>query len=254
MVAGGVFLAGSFVHLLPDALANAPLAELGCDSQAHCFPLAFFLYGVGFVIILLVEVGAHAAKDQLLRSSVSSPELLPLTVSVPTDKNRTCHGANTAHMHTNEDASENDNPTVVAATVFVALSFHSLMEGIGIGAAPQNAWSLLLAIVAHKSLAAMALALEMLHHAVPPKKIVAVILVFAAMSPIGVGVGYIVSGSSPADSLASGVCTALAGGTFLYVGAMEVLPEELRNKKHMLAKLAAFVLSFILFSILALWV
>ncbi|KDO33963.1 hypothetical protein SPRG_01241 [Saprolegnia parasitica CBS 223.65] len=250
MAAGGIFLAGSFVHLLPDALENAPLAALGCPSTATvCFPFACFFYGLGFALILLVEGVAHAAKDRFLpHSPASASELLPLHVKTHTE-----HDDDVTHAHSHNILDTPDT-TAASLAIFVALSFHSLMEGIGIGAAPESAWNLLLAIVAHKSLAAMALTLELQHHNVSRAKIVLSLAVFGAMSPVGIGLGYVLAGANPAESLASGICTALAGGTFLYVGAMEVLPQELRNKEHLGLKLTAFLIAFGLFAALALWV
>ncbi|OQS07565.1 Zinc (Zn2)-Iron (Fe2) Permease (ZIP) Family [Thraustotheca clavata] len=263
MLTGGVFLASSFVHLLPDAMRNVPLASLGCKVDDNdltlkdkCFPFAFFFYGIGFLTILLLEVVAHAVKDHLLRRSLSE-ELIPLTVNISNQRKRDqeCRDAEVTHAHMHDIMDRSDESKgIIAFAVFFALSFHSLMEGIGIGAAPEYAWNILLAIIAHKSLAGMALTMELLHHKVTVRRIVYSLLVFACMSPIGVFTGYILAGSNPSESVGSGICTALAGGTFLYVGAMEILPQELQNKSHLGLKLACFVSAFILFSALALWI
>ncbi|GLE06269.1 hypothetical protein PINS_up015516 [Pythium insidiosum] len=48
MLAGGIFLAGSCLHLLPDAEENRALAEMGCLASGKCLHLAHFFFALGF--------------------------------------------------------------------------------------------------------------------------------------------------------------------------------------------------------------
>ena len=56
---------------------------------------------------------------------------------------------------------------------------------------------------------------------------------------------------------ASGTVTsslsALASGTFLYVAVFEVIPKELADSSHKIAKLTAMSVGFGLMSLLAIW-
>jgi zinc transporter 1/2/3 len=251
MCAGGVFLAGSFVHLLPDAMHNAPLAELHAS-----FPWPAFFYGLGFLAMLILEVFVHSIKDTLHHSNLSpEDDQSPLTM-LNNKKMRydECNELQAVHsqIHNISDLS-NDNP-YLPFVVFIALSFHSLMEGIGIGAASSQPWSIVIAVLAHKSLAGMALSMELLQHKVRLAKLVLCLVIFASMTPIGIIFGWLFAGSDPAESMASGICTALAGGTFLYVGAMEIVPQEFQKRTHLGLKSAVLVASFFAFSSLSIWI
>ncbi|RHY35382.1 hypothetical protein DYB32_000145 [Aphanomyces invadans] len=253
MAAAGIFLSASLVHMLPDAADNVPLLNMGC-ATSMCFPYAFVIYGAGFLFILLLESLAHTLQK---RFNGSPEERLPLIVNKPHiayDSSDQCVTSEVTHTHVHGliDATSN---AFVAIVVFAALSFHSLMEGLGIGAATStSAWHIFFAIVAHKALAAMALALELVKHRVGRGRLMGSLLVFALMTPLGVGLGAFLAGNDPNDSFASGVCTALAGGTFLYVGAMEIIPQELHDRRHLVHKVVALVSAFGAFSLLALWV
>ncbi|CAK4070946.1 unnamed protein product [Aphanomyces euteiches] len=248
MGAAGIFLSASLVHMLPDAATNESLIAFGC-STAMCFPFAFVFFGLGFLAILIIETTAHAVQKYL-----ATDELLPLIVNTRVDPTDPCVEVEVTHAHVHGLVDSTANP-LVAFVVFAALSFHSMMEGMGIGAASTEAWNILLAILAHKSLAAMALAMELSKHEVSRTRLLCSLLLFAAMSPIGVAIGwFLVQGGGAEDGLASGICTALAGGTFLYVGAMEIIPQELHDRTNLVGKCAAVISSFAAFSMLALWV
>lgn len=79
-----------------------------------------------------------------------------------------------------------------------------------------------------------------------------VVCLFAAATPLGIGIGYASSvlGHGPVSAAMS----ALASGTFLYVALNEVIPKELEHPDgHRLAKVAALLLGFGLMSLLAVW-
>ncbi|KAF0695456.1 Aste57867_13744 [Aphanomyces stellatus] len=258
MAAAGIFLSASMVHMLPDAVRNAPLRSLGGgddDDSFFVFPYAFLFYGVGFLAILVLETAAHALQHAVKSKVARDNERRPLIVNTPQtlDSADECVAVEVAHAHMDGLIDSDANP-VVAFVVFAALSFHSLVEGVGIGAASTDAWNILLAIVAHKSLAAMALCLELLNHHVGRMRIATSLVIFAAMSPVGVLLGALLVGDDPSESAAAGICTALAGGTFLYVGAMEIIPQELHDRRHLTSKCAALLATFAAFSLLALWV
>mmetsp|Transcript_29233 Transcript_29233/g.61181 ORF Transcript_29233/g.61181 Transcript_29233/m.61181 type:complete len:132 (-) Transcript_29233:593-988(-) len=130
------------------------------------------------------------------------------------------------------------------------------MEGIGIGAQLVPAWDIFGAIVAHKALAAFALGQELLSHNVSHGKFWVSMVVFSAMTPLGVGVGWLLtttSNENATESVTSGVGTALAGGTFLFVAVMEIIPQEMQLKEHVAWKSAALLIGFASFGILAQW-
>ncbi|GAB9477509.1 hypothetical protein Gpo141_00014594 [Globisporangium polare] len=326
MFAGGIFLSGACLHLLPDAQANEALAKWLCDSPdgADCFQWANFFFCAGFLLVLLVEVSAHAlqrkmdsAHDHHDRQEIQ--ELAPLLnqqqqqlnirdrhrrhescSSQETDASSSPHAkddrSERGHSHYDaETGSHNDwrcdeqstpqygststtsrlgkQPVdlealqhshathnrmdakpLLACVIFLALSFHSVTEGMGLGASDHAAWDILVAVLAHKSLAAFALTQELLQHRVPQRRMLTSIGVFSVMTPVGILLGWLlVKDSTTTESMASGVCSALAGGTFLFVAVMEVIPQELQNQQHLVAKCSALLAGFGAMGVLSIW-
>ena len=136
----------------------------------------------------------------------------------------------------------------------VALSFHSLLEGAALGAQETitNSMHIFIAIVSHKGLAAYALGSSLVESRVEMEKFWKVIIPFTLASPLGILLGYFLSGI--AQGLGAAALSALASGTFLYVAFMEVIPRELEAEDYnVLVKLACLLLGFFMMSTLAIW-
>lgn len=118
--------------------------------------------------------------------------------------------------------------TSKAICLFVALSFHSMMEGIGLGT--QKHTSMLLsisaAILAHKGLAAFALGTALCKSNLPPFKIGIMAWVFSCGTPVGIAIGTFVAEHFKGPAVS--VCTAIAAGTFLQISMMEIIPSALQ--------------------------
>ncbi|KAG3095967.1 hypothetical protein PI124_g14365 [Phytophthora idaei] len=296
MVAAGIFLASSCMHLLPDAQNNAALTEWGCEHTAEvflavrtrydgdnkrCFKWANFFYGCGFLMVLLIEVLAHTlqrhySKVQNGHDQQEREALLEVPRAAEVDNlaktNGHSHGqlengdygtqgASTELALHAEDGKEEPhshihgivkgNP-ILALVVFIALSFHSVMEGMGMGASSTPAWDILVAILAHKSLAAFALALEFLHHNVSQKQLLSSVAVFSLMTPTGILFGRLLVDTNHATP-AGGVCAAFAGGTFLFVAIMEIIPQELQDPRFQIEKCSALLTGYGAMGVLSLW-
>ncbi|TMW57356.1 hypothetical protein Poli38472_003281 [Pythium oligandrum] len=315
MFAGGIFFAGSCLHLLPDAQANQALADAGCLPSGKCLQLAYVFYALGFLMVMMLEVFAHSVQRSYGVGVLGdeAEEHLPLVLNGTKDRpvaqvqpsevfsheedghhmkhgrhhhthvdHKTLYGSAESHGHNDSRyglGSARDllnglsasgeqcvdmevthahihgimdvNPAM-AFIVFVALSFHSVMEGMGIGASSGAAWDIFVAILAHKSLAAFALALELLHHQVPRERFFATIGIFSLMSPLGIFLGSLMADTNK-ETIASGICSAMAGGTFLFVAVMETIPQELQNQKCLLGKCAALLAGFSAMGVLSIW-
>lgn len=325
MLAAGIFLAGSSLHLLPDAQNNEALSEWACIATVDggCFQWANFFYGLGFILIVLIEVFAHelhrtigergSSEHEHLLGAPTSPNVAVGAIGaaansgckhslqdadankngrvyaidvdgekdriepdsfVEDDRTLTPHsyGSIEKHLHVGVDSSSavkaavvhspshqehhfhgmvKSNP-ILALVVLLALSFHSIMEGMGIGASSREAWDILIAVLAHKSLAAFALVLEFLHHNVSPRQMLASVATFSLMTPIGIFLGSMLVDATH-ETPASGVCSALAGGTFLYVAIMEIIPQELQDPCHLVPKLSALLAGYSAMGVLSIW-
>mmetsp|Transcript_107556 Transcript_107556/g.304141 ORF Transcript_107556/g.304141 Transcript_107556/m.304141 type:complete len:421 (+) Transcript_107556:66-1328(+) len=139
--------------------------------------------------------------------------------------------------------------------LFFALSFHSVMEGLGMGSAQDSGLLLpvILAVLAHKGLAAFALGCSLTKSDLPSWKFWAFVAIFAAGTPIGCVVGMLTVSLGSAQSPVSGVCIALASGTFLQVSSMELLPRALAEERHKIPGACALCVGFAAMSVLAIW-
>mmetsp|Transcript_95378 Transcript_95378/g.296527 ORF Transcript_95378/g.296527 Transcript_95378/m.296527 type:complete len:442 (-) Transcript_95378:104-1429(-) len=146
---------------------------------------------------------------------------------------------------------------VKAFLLFGALCFHSVTEGLGMGSA-QGAGLLLpvvLAILAHKGLAAFALGCSLTQSELPAWKFWTFVLIFASGTPFGCLVGMLsvqIAGAAT-QGVVSGVCIALASGTFLQVSSMELLPRVLAEEDRGLLGGCGLGLGFAAMSFLAIW-
>lgn len=282
---GGVFLAGGFLHLLHSAIENAGLKRWSTvDDGRYEFPYAESFCTLGFVALLLLEQAAHARMHSHSSSHSKTRRAIGnyTLAKREEDDDLELHGAEESdattyaddldededggealgHSHLGGGAAGGDQSggsLAVAMVLFVALSFHSVLEGLGIGAQTQSAWGVFLAIILHKGLAAFALGSGLVQSHLPAPRVVLYMVVFSFMSIIGIIVGWVVTADASDDSAAAGVCVALASGTFIYVAVMEVIPQEF--PRHGAAaggpqaaqKTAALMLGYAIFGLLAKW-
>jgi zinc transporter 1/2/3 len=274
---GGVFLAGGFFHLLHSAMENPALRRWSSmDEGRYAFPYAEMFCTLGFLGLLLLEQAAQAKME----SSSRTNDYLPAKV----EDDDELHGATESDDTYTGDEDEEQGVALgkgrrghshsagepgsmaVAMVLFIALSFHSVLEGLGIGAQTETAWGVFLAIVMHKGLAAFALGSGLVQSAMPAAHVMLYMVVFSFMSIIGIIVGWIIAADSSEDSAAAGICVALASGTFIYVAVMEVIPQEFPRHSHggheghhqlkapaTLKKSIALVVGYAIFGLLAKW-
>lgn len=245
----GVFLAGGFLHLLASAGSNPGLERWSTmDDGRYAFPYAEMFCSLGFLAVFYVEQWAHAIQEHMkARMSRSFPS-----------KEYEDDNDDPLLQHTYHAPVMNGKNPTVAIVLFIALSFHSILEGLGIGAQSKSAWSIFMAIVVHKGLAAFALGSGFLRTGLDRNTFVATMFAFSCMSVLGILGGWIILADEDAEeAAASGICLALASGTFIYVAVMEVLPAEFAHTPGhdptKQRKLLALGLGYAIFGIMAKW-
>ena len=151
--AAGVFLAAGLVHMLPDA--DEIWASLG-----WLYPMAFALAAFAFIFMLLVE-------------HVLLPEQAHQEVHAPSGERFT-------------RIAEHPHDTLSVYAILTALSIHSLLAGLALGAQPELSRVLVisLAIVAHKSAAGFALGVSLARSSLPPAQSWRLVALFATATPI----------------------------------------------------------------------
>ena len=73
------------------------------------------------------------------------------------------------------------------------------------------------------------------------------VLIFSSASPVGMAIGIFLSDLERTLSVdfANAILQTIAGGTFLYITFLEVLPQELNVQKNRLLKICFILLGFI---------
>lgn len=147
---------------------------------------------------------------------------------------------------------------VRSITFVLALSIHSVIEGIAFGVT-ENAsetTALFLSLLVHKLIVSFSVGLQLARtHAHQLQWVVASVFTLALMSPLGAVVGMVVQ-STAANSFSKDVAITilqgLAVGTFLYVTFFEVLLHERDNEHPNLLKLLVMLVGFSLIGLLRL--
>ncbi|VDM51604.1 unnamed protein product [Angiostrongylus costaricensis] len=147
---------------------------------------------------------------------------------------------------------------VRSITFVLALSIHSVIEGIafGVGDNASETTALFLSLLVHKLIVSFSVGLQLARtHAHQLHWVVASVFILALMSPLGAVVGMVVQ-SAAANSFSKDVAITilqgLAVGTFLYVTFFEVLLHERDNEHPNLLKLLVMLVGFSLIGLLRL--
>lgn len=108
----------------------------------------------------------------------------------------------------------------------MALSVHSIFEGIAVGLADTEAelMEYIVAITLHKWAASMSLGVSIAKNFEDDAKLVYILIgIFSCATPVGVLLGMKIHGASAMVNI---IFNSLAGGTFLYIACSEVVVEE----------------------------
>lgn len=132
----------------------------------------------------------------------------------------------------------------------VALSVHALFEGIIVGTAKSvsTVWLLTAIVVAHKWAEGFAIASQLTPEQRNGRMALVLLGIFCMAAPIGASLGWIVdavSEASTGDTPAFLECllNSLAVGTLLYIGMVEVVPEEFTGTHHLRSKYLTLIVA-----------
>ncbi|KAG0717926.1 Zinc transporter ZIP1 [Chionoecetes opilio] len=160
------------------------------------------------------------------------------------------HGHSHNHLAISRLGSKGIASNLRSLLVILALSFHSIFEGLAVGLQERSVdvWYLLGAISAHKFVIAFCMGLELLAGGTSAGLMVIYMVVFALVSPLGVAFGILVTENLATDTsshlLTVTILQGLAGGTILYVTFFEVLERERGRPGGRLLKFIFVLLGF----------
>jgi len=249
---GGVFIGACFLDLIPDVdkifqqVLEDVKKEYGITTD---FPVVPFIVVVGFMLILIIEQTVLHFQDEKHEPEDEQP-----IVDASGEVSDNIVPNQRGHQHIHQFESEHSN--LRSLLLLLALSFHSVFEGLAIGLqnSKEDMLTIFVAVMMHKAIMAFSLGLNIAQSSFSVKAFIASSLVFSLASPLGVGVGIGLSGlpASIPQRICNGVLQGIAGGTFLYITFFEVLPSELNVPKNRLLKVLFVILGFAVFSALLL--
>lgn len=143
-------------------------------------------------------------------------------------------------VHTCEEHGCHYHTVGVAA--FAGLTVHGLMEGFALGSTlylSALAPLVLVAVLSHKIPAGFALASILRMASLSRRQIVGFVVGVSLSVPAGLALSLGILEREAIPSL-SGALLALSAGSFVYIGACDLLPELHRNETHKLTKLLCF--------------
>lgn len=184
-------------------------------DQGYDYPMPFLLAGITFLLLLWLE---HLGDEIYTHKGANNPGF--------------------------------------AILAFIMLSIHSFLAGAALGLSSQLSVIivLLLAILAHKWAASFALAIQISKSTLPIHIGIILFLIFTLMTPLGILIGDVVAHGLNKASLLEPIFSALAAGTFLYLGTLHGLSHSVMIRKCCNLKYFSFViLGFALMAIVAIW-
>lgn len=239
------------------------------------FPLAQFIMCSGFFLILTVEQSVLSLQESWAISQDEREPLLPnggggavsyqSTHQHPDDVDHTQadHGGQ-GHSHSHLSHTAFQQSSLRSIMLLLALSFHSVFEGVAIGLQENSGQllSIFIAVIVHKAVMAFSLGLNIAQSSLTRRSFIISNVIFSLSSPIGVAFG--IAMEDLPDSLSTDICNGvlqgrpgelteaglnilipgIAGGTFLYITFFEVLPHEMNVPKKRPLKVFFVILGF----------
>lgn len=196
----------------------------------------------GFFLVLILEQTVLAFSERPSSQSEQRQSLLADSSQAP----RRGGSADVEGAHLHLDLA---SQSALRAFVLVfSLSLHSVFEGLSVGLLEdgREVLEICLALSIHKSIVAFSLAFRLSQGRLRRSVVASCLLVFAAMSPLGIGVGMGLSETkmSLRHQLARSTLEGLATGTFIYITFMEILPQELHSATNRIPKVTAMLVGF----------
>ncbi|KAF4742385.1 Dmx-like 1 [Perkinsus olseni] len=207
-LACGVLLAAGFTHSLPDGVEHL---EAWSQDNLNGYPFAYLLCGITIAFLAFFEEGVQLCFRPKPR---------------PPPEESSSKNVRAGEQILNHHAHPGNLTKTSALFVFLALSLHSILEGMATGVATgvSNLYGTVIAILAHKGLAAFALGASMVEANVASRTVLLYGTIFAVVTPVGIMVGWLGGLAEDSSGIFGGVAYALVAGTFIYVSIVEFMP------------------------------
>ncbi|KAF6208597.1 hypothetical protein GE061_017055 [Apolygus lucorum] len=236
---GGVLLATTFIHLLPEVREG--VEKLQSSGELPVWPLQIpeLIMCFGFFLMYCTEELVHRC-------------LLP-------DHSHECDGIHDEEAGNNGKSHVYVDPErpLRGILLVIAVSIHQVFEGAAVGLEKEvkQMWTLLGAVAAHKLIIAICVGAEVLSGGAKFATQAVCLFVFAVASPVGIGLGMLMTsngGSSVGMEFASTMLQGLATGTLMFVVFFEILSKSQEHGFVRITQFLATLLGFVIMLVL-LW-
>ncbi|OWF44477.1 Zinc transporter ZIP1 [Mizuhopecten yessoensis] len=280
--AAGVFLATCLLGLLPDVRRDLETALVALQVKTN-FPVAEFALVFGLFSILTIEqivltvkerksehsqtnnnntdssktplmnddheIVGNRVEEKGINRSIFSEHLIsgisdkPILHSIPQDEDK-------EHLHDNNVQNDfvHQHSTLRSLLLLLAISLHSLFEGLAVGLQTntESVLSIFIALLLHKGILSFSLGMNLVQSKLSRTAIIRSLAIFGLSAPvgIGIGIGIIDLWDSKVSSLVQGILQGIACGTFLYITFFEVLPHEFNSCDIRLVKVVFLIVGF----------
>ena len=141
--------------------------------------------------------------------------------------------------------------------LLTALSVHAIFEGLVLGLtnSSHTLWKIFTAVLIHKSVVGFSLGSQFAENFPFAVQSICYMVLFSSMSPVGIGIGTVISevdAESFGMALVGTILQCLATGTFLHVTFFEVLVKQVGNHQSFINILIVFI-GFISIAIVAIF-
>ncbi|KAH3761824.1 metal cation transporter, ZIP subfamily protein [Pelomyxa schiedti] len=221
--AAGVFLGVGLCHMQPDAVSTLE----GCLGELHGFPLPYFLVLLGFCLLAFLDKVFTPPHEHRLSSNEPS----------------------SASFTNDEDPSDATQPSkgqiawkqryAKAIVLTLGMAIHAFVTGLALGMSESmdDLMGIALACFCHEWVHAPALVVLYDSSSISKKSQIIFLCFYFTITPSSIITGtvlYTELEGSRAGYITTGVLSAIAAGTFLYIGACELMHEafELDQKAH----------------------
>ncbi|KAM3720581.1 Zinc transporter ZIP1 [Dirofilaria immitis] len=275
--AGGIFLATCFLDTLPHLNENFQKFKK-ITSWNTTYPVPEFLVCIGILSVYVLEeiftwIFSKTKKNQ---TNIKEVELLKLSKNKEMELEheieslRVYQEVETEDIESNGEAVDCDteitinrrsrsnsiraNDIIHLITFTIAMSFHSILEGIALGVQDEKFGiiTLFISLLLHKGIEAFSVGLQISRTIAQQIKIIIItITIYSLMTPIGSFAGLFLQSVNMNESLRQGIIIVLEGlaiGTFIFVTFLEVLFEQRNDSKAIREEIIAITLGVLTIS------
>ncbi|XP_044736849.1 zinc transporter ZIP3-like [Chrysoperla carnea] len=147
-------------------------------------------------------------------------------------------------------ADKENQKNIRGCLVVIALSVHSIFEGLSIGLQKStgNIWFMFTAISIHASTILYCIGFEMAVEGIKMVTIIINMIILAVVSPLGIVVGLLFTLRSNMDTRSKTIAVCLlegvSAGTVLYITFFEVLNREKNRRQHRISRCICILAGF----------